>query len=136
MSTPWRHTFTVPFHHADPAGVMFFARLFDHAHDAYEGWTRAQGMGLDPLQPLPLVHVRADYLHPMRPGDRICIHMTLEELEERRFQLGYRFVDQADRERAVARTIHVAVDPASGRATHLDPRLREALNTLERSAGR
>ncbi|MDM7914542.1 MAG: hypothetical protein QUU85_04650 [Candidatus Eisenbacteria bacterium] len=48
----------VRFHEADPAGIVFFARVFRYAHDAYEAWLRSIGLPLDlPIEDLSLIHI-------------------------------------------------------------------------------
>jgi len=37
------HKFTLPLQEVDHAGVMFFAHLFSHAHDAYAELMQSMG---------------------------------------------------------------------------------------------
>ncbi|MEO5368077.1 MAG: acyl-CoA thioesterase [Magnetococcus sp. WYHC-3] len=125
----WEQTVTIAFHQADPAGVLFFARLFDLAHDAYEAWMRQWGHPLNLERPLPLVHAEADYLRPMRFGDRLRLQLTVVEVGRSRFVLECCFLGTVgdDVMRARVRTVHVAVDPVSGAAMALDAELRDFL---------
>lgn len=105
------HAFEVRLHDTDAAGVLFFAHLFRHAHDAYESLMAAAGFPLQGLirsgTALPIVHAEADYQAPMRQGDRIRVAVTTAEIRRRSFSLDYRFLDDQGLLRARARTVHV-----------------------------
>lgn len=136
MNSPAPHTFTVQLHDTDAAGVMFFAHLFRHAHDAYEGLMAEVGYPLDELirndEPrLPLVHAEADFLRPIRHGDRIEVHARVSDLAERHFTLTSDFLRDGERvarctTKHVAATENGAVALPSGLAERLQdicPRL-------------
>jgi 1,4-dihydroxy-2-naphthoyl-CoA hydrolase len=132
---PMTHTFTVRLHDTDAAGVLFFAHLFRHAHDAYEGFMAALGQPLDGLLRdgcrLPLVHAEADYLQPIRHGEEIRVTVSLAALGETSFTLDYGFQDFSGEVRARARTVHVQLAEKSGGAAgaaSISGHLREALS--------
>lgn len=124
------YRFCVRLHDTDAAGVMFFAHLFRHAHDAYEACLGHLGLDLAGLiqagPHLPLVHAEADYRAPLRHGEQVWVRVTLERLGDQSFTLGYLFTGLDGVERARARTVHVAMDPAGGPMA-LPPPLRHAL---------
>ncbi len=125
---PWR--FPVMLHDTDAAGVLFFAHLFRHAHDAYEAFMAARGLLLHRIIAegewgLPLVHAEADYTRPLHHGDVVAVHLEVESMGERSFTLGYRFECKGAC-CATARTVHVAVD-RSGRAIGLPETVMEIL---------
>lgn len=103
--------FQVRLHDTDAAGVLFFAHLLRHAHDAYEALMAEAGFPLQGLirggMALPIVHAEADFQAPMRQGDRIRVEVTLAEVRRRSFSLDYRFLDPNGAQRARARTVHV-----------------------------
>lgn len=126
--------FTVRLQDTDAAGVIFFPHLLHHAHDAYDEFLRHSGIELARLLTegphLPIVHCAADYLAPMRLGDRVLVRMSRIALGERSFTLGYRFADAAGKPVARVRTVHVAIDAATGKARPLPQHLRRALTRL------
>jgi 1,4-dihydroxy-2-naphthoyl-CoA hydrolase len=105
---------TIRLRHTDAAGVMFFARLFELAHRAFEDL-------LDHVEhPLPedlagadvaypIVHASADYRQPLRLGNRVRVDVDVLEVRDRSFRLGYRFTLADGREAATATTVHAAV---------------------------
>ncbi|MCF7980208.1 MAG: acyl-CoA thioesterase [Chromatiaceae bacterium] len=133
MTAPMiEHHFRVALHDTDAAGVLFFAHLFRHAHDAYEAMMARIGWPVDGLIRgrqigLPLVHVEADFRRPMRHGDQVDVVIELKELGERRFSLAYGFFI-GDQEVATALSVHVAIDPRTGKSQALPTSLISALS--------
>ncbi len=125
---PFEHAFEVRLHDTDAAGVLFFAHLFRHAHDAYEALMATAGFPLQGLirdgVALPIVHAQAHYQAPMRQGDRIRVAVTVTEVRRRSFRLDYRFIDLRGNPCAQARTVHVLAGPGITQA--LPDELREA----------
>lgn len=127
---PFEHSFEVRLHDTDSAGVLFFAHLFRHAHDAYERLMAAAGFPLQDLiregTALPIVHAEATYQAPMRQGDSIRVRVTVSEIRRRSFSLDYRFLDAQGAPCAQARTVHVLRGP--DRLPVLPPALGLALS--------
>lgn len=122
------YSFDVRLHDVDHAGVMFFARLFVHAHDAYESFMAALGLDLCVMigdgERLPVVHARADCFQPLRHGERIAVHLEVESLGETSFTLACSFRSATDL-LARVRTVHVHLDPGANAAAPLPQPLRE-----------
>lgn len=132
MTPPtFRSEFVVRVPHTDAAGIMFFAKLFEFAHLAYEAFLDAQGMSLPADLHAnvlyPIVHAEADYRRSLRLGDRFAVDVSVARVGSRSFALDYRF-ERAGEETAHARTVHAAVDPESGRTISLPADLRAALS--------
>lgn len=126
------HRFTVALHDTDAAGVLFFAHLFRHAHDAYEGLLAARGWPLPALVAagalaLPLVHAGADYRRPLRHGDLVDCRVRVTAVGSGSFTLDYRFLTADGSVAATARTVHAALDCRSGRGCALPAGLVAAL---------
>ncbi len=71
----------VRFDEVDAAGILFFARFFNYAHDAMEAFFGQLPGGYvrlinDRKLGLPAVHVEADFISPLRFGDVACIQVT------------------------------------------------------------
>lgn len=134
---PFEHTFEVRLHDTDAAGVLFFAHLFRHAHDAYESLMAAAGSPLQDLirvgTALPIVHAEADYQALMRQGDRIRVAVTVAEIRRRSFSLDYRFIDPRGDPCARAHTVHVLTGPET--TPVLPDELREALSRWQTPRG-
>jgi 1,4-dihydroxy-2-naphthoyl-CoA hydrolase len=120
------HRFTVALPDTDAAGVLFFAHLFRHAHDAYEAWMSSLGFPLHEMirtgaVALPLVHAEADYRQPLRHGDLVTVELSLADLHPSRFRIDYRFLSNRQLA-ATASSIHVCIDPSADQADDDDGR--------------
>ena len=77
----------VRFGHVDPAGIVYFPRIFDYLHDVFEEvWEEHVGQRyyhllLDRKIGFPLVHSEVDFERPLRFGDRPLVSVTLEPQE-------------------------------------------------------
>jgi 1,4-dihydroxy-2-naphthoyl-CoA hydrolase len=128
----------VRFQDVDAAGVLFFGRIFDYLHMAYEelivsaGVDRARYFGGDGYI-VPIAHAEADYRSPIRYGERIEVSIEVARVGRASFQLRYRVAGPDKTLRVEATTVHAFVDketmkpisiPAALRAFflgHLDP---------------
>jgi 1,4-dihydroxy-2-naphthoyl-CoA hydrolase len=129
-----RYWFRVALHDTDAAGVLFFAHLFRHLHDAYEALMANIDFPVDRMiregaLGLPLVHAEADFRRPLRHGNEVHVQMSVSELDRMQFTVGYR-IWHGDQEVATALTVHAAIDPVTRRRMPLPDSLRGALETL------
>lgn len=133
------YLFSIRLRDTDAAGVLYFSRLLDHAHDAYEALMDDIGQPLQAMLDgavvhLPLVHAEADYLAPLRLGDRIRVRVRLDKLGRSSFTLAYAFIADSGLEAARAATVHVAIRPDTGEPMALPSDLAQALGNLVRTA--
>ncbi|MBN2311191.1 MAG: acyl-CoA thioesterase [Candidatus Hydrogenedentes bacterium] len=126
------HTTTVTMHDADAAGILFFARHFAFAHDAYEAFLASRSLGFarmlsDETYITPLVHAESDYKIPLHLGERVTVHLHVESIRKRKFCLRFELRNREDRVACEVRTTHVALDKGSRRAVPLPEELVHAL---------
>jgi 1,4-dihydroxy-2-naphthoyl-CoA hydrolase len=124
-------TLPVRFHDVDPAGIVFFARIFQYAHDAYEMWLRAVGFPLDPpfhdrSYGLPLVHAEADFHAPIRPGQEVRVELILSSIGTTSYKVAAQLTRPDGTPLATVRTVHVCIDPGTGRPMPLPEAMRAA----------
>ncbi len=129
----------VPFHHVDAAGILFYARLFEWFHDVYVAFLAEAGFPLAAqlrggTAIAPLTHAEADYLAPLRFGDRVRVALVDADVSADRVRLGWRVTGPAG-PAATGVTVHVFVDPTTFRRTPMAGGLRAAFEGL-RSAPR
>ena len=132
----FEYRFTVRLHDTDAAGVMFFANLFRHAHDAYEALMDDLGFALPEVLEereylLPLVHVEADYHSPLHYGEEIRALVSVVRVGTRSFSLSYRFCDRDGEIRAQAATVHAACNAHDAKGMDLPAALRDTLEEME-----
>jgi 1,4-dihydroxy-2-naphthoyl-CoA hydrolase len=141
------HELRVRFQDVDAAGIVFFARILDYCHDAYVAFLEAAGCPLDASLRegrwmAPLVHAEADFIRPLRFGERLIVHIVAARLRETSYTLGYRLERPTDGKLApgqlageavaVGQTVHVVVDPQRFTRTAPPEAMRSALVRLAR----
>jgi 4-hydroxybenzoyl-CoA thioesterase len=128
-----RHT--VRFAHCDPAGIVFYPRFFEIAHEAKEEWFRAV-VGV-PFQQfvgargrgLPIVRLEADFFAVSRHGDALDIAITVAQLGRSSLHLHYA-IACAGEPRLAIRTVIVQTDLRTGRPMPIDGELRERIEAF------
>jgi 1,4-dihydroxy-2-naphthoyl-CoA hydrolase len=126
--------FSIRFQDVDAAGVLFFGRIYDYCHQAYEEFWAAQGIdrawifaGAEFL--IPIAHSEADYRAPIRHGERITVHVDVGHVGRASFHLRYRVIGPAGATdlRASAKTVHAFVARATMKPIPIPPDLRVLL---------
>jgi YbgC/YbaW family acyl-CoA thioester hydrolase len=123
---------TARFFEIDRAGIVFFGRIFEYCHVAYE---ELLGKALGSMEEAfrapewgtPLVHAEADFNSPIRLGDRITVALTLDKVGERSLSFGYRLTGEDGVLRATAKLVHAVIDPRTFRAIPAPASLLDAL---------
>ncbi|MCA9521833.1 MAG: acyl-CoA thioesterase [Myxococcales bacterium] len=97
----------------DAAGVLFFARQFDLIHEAYEGFMRSVGFGLDRLLHdesffISIVRAESEYRAPVWYGDTLRIALDVERIGQSSYVIAYT-IDNGRGTVGTARTVHVCV---------------------------
>ena len=128
----FEHKLRVRFQHTDPAGIVFFANILVYCHEAYEELLRNGGIPLEEFlgkrrQTLPLGHAEATFKRPFRAGQLVTVRVTVGRIGDRSFRLEYDLFGEQAEHLATAATVHVSVDPATGRSTGIAPELRALL---------
>lgn len=111
QAEPFIYRFRVPFHQVDRAGILFFAHVFTHAHDAYELFMQQKGLELGGIveagERIPLVHAEADYHHPLQHGDEIRVELAVKVTGRTSFTLDYGFFNTENVRCVSVSTVHV-----------------------------
>jgi 1,4-dihydroxy-2-naphthoyl-CoA hydrolase len=126
-------------HDTDAAGIIFFANQFKIIHDAYEDLLekfdcsfRKMLGGTDLF--LPIVHAEADYLAPVRVGDKIAIGITVGHVGKTSFSFEYT-LKRGKILVGKARTVHVTVSQKTRKKIPLPAALRKKLSQYHSAAG-
>ena len=105
---------TIRFAQVDPAKVVYFARVYEMAHEAFEELMGSLGFPVGPLFEesewgMPLVHTEATYRRPWRLGERVRIEGRIAEMSERSVQFEYEFKDESGQMRTRVKMRHAFV---------------------------
>lgn len=128
----FEHALAVRFHQADPAGVLFYGRLFELVEETYEAFCRAIGFDIEAAMRMeglttPVVHVEADYRESLRVGERVSVRLTVSRVGRSSYTLDYAFHGEHGRPSATARVVHVVVEASGWRKQPIPHDLRQAL---------
>lgn len=103
----------VNFFDCDPAGIMFFGNAFKLIHSAYEEmisafefndyWTSEDFF-------VPIIKTSFEFLKPVRAGENVIIEVSLVQLREHSFELGYSGSDEKGNQFFTSKTVHVFTD--------------------------
>lgn len=111
---PFVYTRTIRLADTDAAGVVYFVRTLSLCHEAYEEALASSGIALADLLGgsgiiVPISRSEADYLRPLRAGDKVRITATPERVSENSFAVRYEIVrlGPPDKVAARVRTEHV-----------------------------
>jgi 1,4-dihydroxy-2-naphthoyl-CoA hydrolase len=122
----------VRFQDVDAAGIAFFPRILEYLHDAYLAFIDRSGCSLVEVLATrawaaPLKHAEADFLRPLRFGDRLEVALCRARFDGSVLTIGYRIIALPSREAAaVGNTVHVFVDAATFQRIAPPPLLVEA----------
>ncbi len=108
----YKYRFTVRFHHVDRAGIAFFARAFEYAHDCFDEMLM-EAFGHPDLDELgfgmPLVSAEASYDQPLRLYDKLEIQARIQRVGERSVTYAHTVVDESGQTRCTVRLRHAFV---------------------------
>jgi acyl-CoA thioesterase FadM len=131
------HHVTARFYEVDRAGILFFGRVFEMCHAAYEELLLSIGLGIEQLfeverTGMPLVHVEADFGRPIRMHDRLDVSLTVERLGDRSVSFAFRITGAGAPGdlRATARLVHAFVTHGDLGPASPPPRLLAGLRQL------
>ena len=91
---PYAYSRTIHFPDTDAAGVVFFANYLSICHEAYEEALGAAGLDVATFFSangivVPIAKSTAEYLRPLRVGDKIRVTVRPEPLSVNSFALNY-----------------------------------------------
>lgn len=116
------HLRTIRFADTDAAGVVYFARYYMLAHEAYEAAMEQIGINLAQFFSakeivIPITKSEATYLRPLRCGDQVRIELTPSRLGDDSFAIDYLLYNLTPHEKrgAIIRTEHVCISSSTRR---------------------
>ena len=121
----------IQFHDCDPAGILFYANIFKHAHDVYQEFLSQleRNYFADPVYVLPITKSSAEYFSPMKSGESYKCKIMVSKLQESSFELTFLFYDAESNVHAEVKTVHVAVNKSNFIKTSIPEDLKLLLNS-------
>lgn len=124
--------FSVAFDEADGEGIVFFGNYFRLAHRALEAHLPRLGVTWtewfkNPDFGVPLRHVEADYMKPLRPGEDYLVDVAVAEMGESSVHFAYEFRSLNGEVLARLKTSHVFVSRLEMKKITIPTSIRERL---------
>jgi len=104
----------INFYDCDPAGILFYAKLFEICHSVYEEMINSfklkENYWSNDSFVVPIIKTDGAYFKPLRAGDIVSINLSVTLLKGSSFELTYEWINNAGELAAKARTVHVFVN--------------------------
>jgi YbgC/YbaW family acyl-CoA thioester hydrolase len=126
----------INFYDCDPAGILFYAKLFEINHSVYEDMIDSFNLKYDywhnDVFVVPIIKTDAEYLKPLKAGDHISINLSVTLLKENSFELTYEWFNSDGELVSKARTVHVFLDKKSWKKNHIPKEIKTGLQSHQR----
>lgn len=126
----------INFYDCDPAGILFYARLFEINHSGYEQLIDSLNLTEDYWQSdiivVPIIKTDGEYLKPVKTGDLISINLSVTHLKLNSFELTYEWFKSGGEIVAKARTVHVFLDKKSWKKVNIPEEIKTGLQSHQR----
>lgn len=104
----------INFYDCDPAGILFYAKLFEISHSVYEEMINSfklkENYWANDSFVVPIIKTDGAYFKPLRAGENISVNLSVTLLKDSSFELTYEWINDSGELAAKARTVHVFVD--------------------------
>jgi YbgC/YbaW family acyl-CoA thioester hydrolase len=126
----------INFYDCDPAGILFYARLFEINHSVYEDMINSFKLkenywSVDKYV-VPIIKTDGAYFKPLRAGETVTINLSVTLLKENSFELTYEWRDNSGELAAKARTVHVFVDKNKWKKVPISEEINKGLESHRR----
>lgn len=125
----------VHFSEGDPAGISFFANVYQWHHEAYESWISDE-LGIDYRKwflaeevGIPIRKSEAEYFGPFVPGRSVRIDFQLTRLGTSSLTLVSLHHNEKGLLCAKVQTVHVFMDAKTGKKLEIPAEFRQVLES-------
>ncbi|MEC7839886.1 MAG: thioesterase family protein [Chlamydiota bacterium] len=123
----------VRMHDVDLADRLYFPRQFRFVHEALEDFMETEGLPFNVVFQeekflFVIVHCESDYLAILEMGDLIDINVYVEKIGTTSFTLHYDIFKEDGTKAGMAKTVHVALNKATGTKIPIPEKLKAILN--------
>lgn len=117
----------------DMAGILYFANQFRFVHDAWEDLVEAENISFQQILTTEnflfvIVHVEADYLKVLNVGDKLEIHVQVENIGNSSFTMVYHIYKHDKTLVGKSKTVHVTIDKVSRKKIPIPEHLKKLLH--------
>ena len=121
----------INFYDCDPAGILFFGRVYELCHSAYEGLIDSFNLNEDYWSNdnyiVPILKSEAKYHKPIKYGETISVEINVTTLKSSSFELEYTCRNKDGEECVVVKTVHVFVDKTTWKKSTMKALIHDGL---------
>jgi YbgC/YbaW family acyl-CoA thioester hydrolase len=121
----------INFYDCDPAGILFFGRVYELCHSAYEELIESFNLNEDYWSNdnyiVPILKSEAQYRKPIKYGESISVEINVINLKSSSFELEYICRNKGGEECVVVKTVHVFVDKATWKKSTMKALIHDGL---------
>lgn len=110
----------------DAAGVIYFTRLMNICHEAYEESLAQVGINLQQFLTnstvaIPIVKAQVNFFEPMFCGDKLLVKLVPQQLSDHKFAIDYQIFSAIASAQTLAQgnTVHVCINPKTRSRVYL-----------------
>ena len=126
----------INFFDCDPAGILFYAKLFEINHSIYEEMINSfklnENYWFNQKFVVPIIKTDGAYFKPLKAGATITINLSVTLIKENSFELTYEWFKSDGELVARARTVHVFLDKKSWKKIHIPDDIKTVLESHQR----
>jgi acyl-CoA thioester hydrolase/1,4-dihydroxy-2-naphthoyl-CoA hydrolase len=121
----------INFYDCDPAGILFFGRVYELCHSAYEELIESFNLNEDywsnDFYIVPILKSEAQYRKHIKYGESISVEINVINLKSSSFELEYICRNKGGEECVVVKTVHVFVDKATWKKSTMKALIHDGL---------
>jgi 1,4-dihydroxy-2-naphthoyl-CoA hydrolase len=121
----------INFYDCDPAGILFFARIYELCHSCYEAMIESFGLRNNYWSNddyiVPIIHSEAKYRNPYIYGQSANIELKVTSLKNSSFELQYECKNERGELCTEVKTVHVLIDKKTWKKKPLNEEIRNGL---------
>ena len=122
---------TINFYDCDPAGILFYARIYELTHAAYEGLVDSFNLKEDYWANddyvVPIIHSEAKYHKPITYGQVITVEVSVTQIKTSSFELQYDCKNENGEVCVAVKTVHVLIDKITWKKNPLNESMKKGL---------
>lgn len=124
---------TVEFSMCDNEGILFFSRIFELFHSAYEEYIVTSDLSSNYFDhntfAIPLLKTEVEFKSPIRLHETIKIFIEVSGIKGSSFELTTHFLDLEDMQKAIVKSIHVFVEKDGFQKCEIPKEFRSMLDS-------
>jgi YbgC/YbaW family acyl-CoA thioester hydrolase len=122
----------INFYDCDPAGILFYAKIYELCHSTYEEMIKSFGLKenywTNEDYIVPIIHSEAAYHKPLVYDSFVEIQLTVSSISKSAFKLAYACKNENGELCVEVKTTHVFVDKKTWKKKQINDDVRAGLN--------